>query len=103
MLLGRMYPQVSYLRDISEYYGIESIECMDIPLRENIEVEDIDFCALVENAEKQKIQNDILERERRKEQENEEKLKDSDPNDLKKIIDNVIAGLWKGANYEAGI
>ncbi len=103
MLLGRMYPQVSYLRDISEYYGIESTECMDIPLRENIEVEDIDFCALVENAEKQKIQNDILERERRKEQENEEKLKDSDPNDLKKIIDNVIAGLWKGANYEAGI
>ena len=59
MLLGRMNPFVSYLPDIADYYGIEPIEELDIPAREEEKIEKINFDEIVEAKRMKKLQEMI--------------------------------------------
>ena len=61
MLLGRKHPFIAYLPDISRYYGIEPLERIDIPLREEHEIKAIDFPSIVEAKEKEKVKK-LLEK-----------------------------------------
>lgn len=102
MILGRLNPMVCYLRDISEYYGIEPIDSLDIPLREDVEVLDIDFCSIVEAKKRKKMEKKIdeAEQERQKQWLEMNKKKDSikkqDPFQLSAIMNNVIGELIGG-------
>ena len=102
MLLGRMNPFVTYLPDISEYYGVEPIEKLDIPVREDKEVDDIDFCSIVEEKKKRLLHKMIIDKENKERKLREEILKKkeeqrkSDPNQLSDIMNNVIGELIGG-------
>ncbi len=102
MILGRLNPTISYLKDISEYAGIEPIECLDIPLREEVEAKEIDFCSMVQNKRKKKVQKllDEAEEDRRKQQDEvrarRETIKKRDPLQVTAVLDKVINELIGG-------
>ena len=66
MLLGRLSPFVTYLPDISAYYGVEPMDVLDIPERVDPEVDDIDFKGLVEKRREERLEA-MLEENRQKE------------------------------------
>lgn len=102
MLLGRMNPFVSYLPDISKYYGIEPIDSLDIPVREDKVIDNINFTEIVENNKKERLQKmmDDAEREKRKTREEllkkKEQAKKHDPENITGIMNSVIFKLVGG-------
>ncbi|MGN0438747.1 MAG: type IV secretory system conjugative DNA transfer family protein [Lachnospiraceae bacterium] len=102
MILGRLNPIFCYLPDILDYYGIEPIDCLDIPVRQDVEVDDIDFCSMVENKKKAKLRKmmEDIEENNKKEREEEkakiETIKKKDPLQLSGVINNVIGELIGG-------
>jgi type IV secretion system protein VirD4 len=98
MLLGRMHPIICHLRDISEYYGIEPIEKLDIPFREDEEVSDVDFCSIVKNEMKAHLQAIINNSDKEKEDIDDDKdtLKGENLRGITEIIDGAIDELIGG-------
>ncbi len=99
MLLGRMKPFVTYLPDISEYYGIDPVECLDIAEREDEEPEPINFKELVEELNREKFQRMLREseEERRRiaeelERKRNEEIK-KNPYNMVEIMNDVISNL----------
>ena len=99
MLLDRMNPFITKLPDISQYYGIEPIEKVDVRKRKRQDLNSINFEGIVEKMKKEEIDKMMATTERRheemrrKEREEKEKLKTSDPNHVISIIDNVIFNM----------
>lgn len=102
MLLGRMNPFVSYLPDISQYYGIEPIDSLDIPIRADEVINDINFTEIVEKNRKEKLQKTMNEAEREKRKTREEILKKKeqakkhDPENITGIMNSMIFKLVGG-------
>lgn len=99
MLLDRLHPFITRLPDISQYYGVEPIDKVDIKKRERQKLESIDFKFVVEQIRKsalQKITDDAgkkHEMERRKMFEQKEMFRMWDPYSVRSIIDGVIFEL----------
>lgn len=101
MLLGRLAPFVSYLPDISEYYGVDPIGALDIPERVDPDVEEINFKGLVEKRRKKKIEAEIEERRQKEmaEKRQREALRKEiyqESRDVSMIINDVIYSLKGG-------
>ena len=102
MLLGRLHPVVCYLLDITEYFGIEPIDSIDIQFRDDEETPEIDFCSLVEANKKDKIQKllDEADHERKKINLEMKSKRDflikQDPFMLEVIMNDVIGKLNGG-------
>lgn len=96
MLLDRMNPFVTKLPDISQYYGIEPIEKVDVKKRKRQELKSVDFTRIVEQMKKAELDKMMAETERmheemrRKEREEKQKLRTVDPNNIISVIDNVL-------------
>jgi type IV secretion system protein VirD4 len=96
MLLDRMNPFVTKLPDISQYYGIEPIEKVDVKKRKRQELKSVDFTRIVEQMKKAELDKMMAETERmheemrRKEREEKQKLRTADPNNIISVIDNVL-------------
>ncbi|MBO6241547.1 MAG: type IV secretory system conjugative DNA transfer family protein [Butyrivibrio sp.] len=59
MILGRLNPFITYLPNITDYYGVEPYEELNIKPREENENKDIDFKSLVEEKIKKKFMSGI--------------------------------------------
>lgn len=104
MILGRLHPTVCYLPDISEYYGVEPIDCLDIPIRENVDIQDIDFCGKVEKKKREKMQKELARAKAERRRINaemkarKEKLKRTDTFRVADIMNAVIYELTEGSD-----
>lgn len=102
MLLARMNPFITYLPDISEYYGIDSIDFLDIPIRDEKEVGVINFGEIVMAGKKKKIDEEMekVEKERQEYKEKMEiKMKNAkkcNPYSLTEVMEDVISDLVGG-------
>ena len=100
MLLGRMNPFVSYLPDISQYYGIEPLTQIDISYREKEEIETIDFIGIVKRS-KQEAMRQMIGNEKNSDEEKKPVAEDTvNRNELrdrvKNTVDATIAALAGG-------
>lgn len=101
MLLHCMNPFITKLPDISQYYGIEPIEKVDVRKRKRQELKTIDFKSIVEKNKREELDKMMEETERRHdemrriEREEKERLKTSDPKNVISIIDNVIFSMGR--------
>lgn len=102
MILGRMKPFISYLPDISQYYGIAPLDSLNIAVREKKEIEELNFTGAVEHKRRQKMQRMVEESEQEKKaayeevaRKREEAMKTA-PNSLTCIMNSVIADLVGG-------
>lgn len=59
MLIDRMRPFITYLPDISEYYGIDILENINIDKRIQQQLNMVDFKQIVENLKKKKTKKEI--------------------------------------------
>ena len=100
MLIDRMRPFVTRLPDISQYYGVESLERVDVPEREKQELKCIDFKEIVEEMLTEKVlettRKDAEEHEnaRKKNEEEAKTLISTDRDNIILIIDRVISNLY---------
>lgn len=101
MLLGRMKPFVSYLPDISLYYGVEPLEMLDIPEREEENVPELDFCTVVEQMRRERLLKKVDEEAKRRaeekqKEEKQKKEKRREENSLREVVDKVVEELVGG-------
>lgn len=102
MLLSRMNPFVSYLPDISQYYGVEPLERLEIPEREEEDIPELDFRSMVVKKNNEKHRKQMQEEEERREtlRNAEKRLKDAKiekEQELRKEVDKVIEELLGGS------
>ena len=108
MLLSRMNPFVSYLPDISQYYGVEPLERLEIPEREEEDIPELDFRSMVVKKNNEKHRKQMQEEEERREtlRNAEKRLKDAKiekEQELRKEVDKVIEEFYKYHNSVLGI
>ncbi|MCR4961634.1 MAG: type IV secretory system conjugative DNA transfer family protein [Lachnospiraceae bacterium] len=99
MMLGRKRPFMAFLPDISRYYGIESIDHIDIPLREDRDIKEIDFAAVVNAKEKEKKKKNINESREEKIKENRINRETVRMETVERVLAlmDVVLGEVKGA------
>ena len=106
MLLERMNPFITRLPDISQYYGIEPIEWIDLKKRQRQKLKGIDFKSIVEKIKRDEINRKMEESEkkyeesRRKAEEERRNRMESDSENVISIMDNVIFMLGGGRRNE---
>lgn len=95
MLLGRMKPFVSYLPDISQYFGIEILNTLDISTRKDNELLIINFKEAIENKKREQLEQEKKEKEQIVQDLKSEidTLKQGDPHNLTEIIDRIIVEI----------
>ena len=104
MLLGRKHPFIAYLPDISRYYGIERLDCIDIPKRKSAKLKTIDFLSLVKEREKERVRKKLDSENPYRSamagaQENKEAMKRKAADKILSLMDAVIYEI-KEANNE---
>ena len=105
MLLDRMHPFITYLPDISQYYGVVPTRIVNVKERQKQKLVAVDFRKIVEEKQRKKTERYITQSERvhqkkmQEKQDKENEIRKTDPSNALNIINEVISKMGEDS-YE---